>query len=128
MFGADKIVPSRVNETSVDRAPRLMKSGKFIGTAHSHRLTGQGSETVALVKRSRVAPPKDRDVQSPERGSLTSLQRTSLDIKLEKTVCLISLDLLDMDFFFLEVSTFPWVKGRCTEDCARALLHLSKTA
>jgi hypothetical protein len=69
MAGADKPVPSRVNETSVDRVPRLRKSDKVVGTARSlkHMFTGQGSETVALVKRGRGAPPKDSDEQSPER-------------------------------------------------------------
>jgi hypothetical protein len=68
MTGADKTFPSRV-QTSVDRAPRLKKSDKVVGTAISlkHMFTGQGSETVALVKRGRGAPPKDRDEQSPER-------------------------------------------------------------
>jgi hypothetical protein len=49
--GADKTVPSRANETSGDRAPRLRKSDKVVGTLRSlkHMFTGQGSDLIIAI-------------------------------------------------------------------------------
>jgi hypothetical protein len=48
---ADKTVPSRVNETSGDRAPRLRKSDKVFLTARSlkHTFTGQRSDRIIAI-------------------------------------------------------------------------------
>ena len=62
MAGSDEAGTSRVNDPAPDPEQRLKKSDKIVGTAWSLRfcLTGEGPESVNLVRRGPGAPLKPR--------------------------------------------------------------------